>query len=168
VTDFLRRAGRAELAHDDVVLWSVAEGARGRRWRWMHQLDQGFQGNSGTLELLPDGRLGRLEIAAFGGLLTFHPEADGLSAHGNIVTPEGVKPIETSWRPEWRVGILGDPFGSAIAGWAGFGFVVSWQGQLPEGMMWREPGRHDDVTALECDDRGVPLLERGEEWPLEE
>jgi len=164
VTDWLRRAGRGELAGDDVVLWSVAEGARGRRWRWMHQLDQGFQGSSGTLELLPDGRLGRLELAAFGGLLTFHPEADGLSAHGNIVTPDGVKPIETSWRPEWRVGIVGDPFGSAAAGWAGSGLVVAFQ----DWIVWREPGVHDDVVALARDDRGIPLLERGEEWPLEE
>jgi hypothetical protein len=164
VTDWLRRGGRAELAGDDVVLWSVAEGKRGRRWRWVHQVHQAFPNHVGLLELLPDGRLGRLEISAYGGLLTFHPERDGLLAHGNIVTPDGVKPIETAWRQEWRVGIVGDPFGSAIAGWAGSGIVVAFQDRI----VWREPGDYDDVTALECDERGIPLLEGAEEWPLEE
>jgi hypothetical protein len=165
MTEWLRRAGRGWLGGDDLVLWSVAEGARGRRWRWVHQVDQGFTGHSGIVELLPDGRLGRLEVSSFGGLLTYHPEPDGLSAHGNIVTTDGVKPIATTWRSDWRVGIVGDPFASAIAGWNGFGFVVSWQ---PYSIVWREPGQHDDVTTLDCDGRGVPILEAAEEWALEE
>jgi hypothetical protein len=164
VTDWLRRAGRGELPDQDFVIWSVAEGTQGRRWRWVHQVHQAFPNHVGLLELLPDGRLGRLEISAYGGLLTFHPERDGLSAHGNIVTPDGVKPIETSWKPEWRVGIIGDPFGSAAAGWAGSGIVVAFQ----DWIVWREPGVHDDVAALARDERGIPLLEGSEEWPLEE
>lgn len=165
--DWLRRAGRGRPRTNDdaLVLWSVAEGARGRRWRWMHQVYQGFLGHSGLIELHSDGRLGRLEITAFGGLLTFHPEPNGLSASGNIVTVEGVKPIETQWRPEWRVGIVEDPFGSAVAGWAGVGFVVNWQ---PDWIVWREPGRHEDITVLECDERGIPILADAQEWPLEE
>ena len=163
MTDWLRRAGRGWLGGADLLLWSVAEGARGRRWRWMHQVDQASMGHSGMVELLPDGRLARFEVSAFGGLLTFHPEPDGQSAHGNIVTTDGVKPIETAWRPEWRVGIVNDPFGSAVAGWAGSGLVVTFQDSIE----WREPGRHDDVATLECDERGVPMLEDADEWPLE-
>ena len=164
--DWLRRAGhgRPRLNDDDLVLWSVAEGARGRRWRWLHQVHQGFIGHSGLIEFQPDGRLGRLEVTAYGGLLTFHPEPDGLSANGNIVTADGVKPIETPWRPEWRVGIVEDSFGSAVAGWTGSGFVVTFQGDW---IVWRDPGKHRDVVALDCDERGIPILEDAEEWPLE-
>ena len=162
---WLRRAGRGRLPHEVVVIWSVAEGARGRRWRWVHQVHQAFPNHMGMIEQLPDGGLGRLEISAYGGLLTFHPERDGLSAHGNIVTPEGVKPIATAWRPEWRVGIIGDPFGSAVTGWAGSGFVVTFQGDW---IVWREPGQHDDVAALVRDERGIPILDNAEEWALEE
>jgi len=164
VTDWLRRAGRGRLPHDDVVLWSVAEGKQGRRWRWMHEVYQGLMGPSGMLELMPDGRLGRLELADIGGILTFHPEPDGQSAHGNIVTKDGVKPIETAWRPDWRVGIIGDPFASAVAGWAGSGLVITFQ----DWIVWREPGAHDDVVALACDERGIPILDDAQEWPLEE
>ena len=131
----------------------------------MHEVHQGVMGPSGMLELLPDGRLGRLELDHIGGLLTFHPEPDGRSALGNIVTADGVKPIETAWQPEWRVGIIGDPFGSAAAGWAGAGVVVTFQGDW---IVWREPGEHGDVEVLACDERGIPILERAEEWPLEE
>jgi len=130
----------------------------------MHEVHQGLMGASGMLELLPDGRLGRLELADVGGLLTFHPEPDGKSAHGNIVTKDGVKPIETAWRAEWRVGIIGDPFGSAVAGWAGSGLVITFQ----DWIVWREPGKHDDVAALACDERGIPILDDAHEWPLEE
>lgn len=165
MTDWLRRAGRGDLDGTDLVLWSVAEGARGRRWRWMHQVDQGFMGHSGMVELLPAGGLGRLEVSSFGGLLTFHPEPDGRSAHGNIVTTDGVKPIATTWRSAWRVGIVGDPFGSAVAGWAGSGLVISWQ---IDSIVWREPGTHDDVAALACDERGIPILDHAQEWPLED
>jgi hypothetical protein len=165
MTEWLRRAGQARLPDDDIVLWSVAEGNRGRRWRWTHQHYQGVPGHSGLVELLPAGGLGRLEISAYGGLLTFHPERDGMSAHGNIVTPDGVKPIATAWRPEWRVGIVDDPFGSAIAGWNGSGLVISWQ---LDSLVWREPGRHPDVDALPRDARGIPIVENAEEWALEE
>ena len=81
------------------------------------------------------------------------------------MTPDGVKPIATAWRPEWRVGIIDDPFGSAIAGWDGSGLVISWQ---VDSLVWREPGRHPDVVALPRDERGIPIVETAEEWALEE
>ncbi len=165
MTDWLRRAGRGRLANDDIVVWSVAEGARGRRWRWVHQVHQGFTGPAGLIELTPDGTLGRLELSAYGGLLTFHPEADGRSAHGNIVSADRVHPIATAWQPDWGIGILGDPFGSAVGGWKGSGLVIVYAN---DAIVWREPGRHPDVEGLPYDGRGIPILDDAAEWPLEE
>jgi hypothetical protein len=165
VPDWLRRAGRGGVGGDDaVVVWSVAEGSHGRRWRWLWNRHQGFLGSVGLIERATDGTLRRLEISFVGGLLTFHPDPDGTGAHGNIVTTEGVRPIATPWRPGWGVGILGDPFGSAIGGWTGSGFVID---ERSDGVLWREPGPHADVRALPIDARGVPVLDGGVEWPLE-
>jgi hypothetical protein len=161
---WLRRAGRGRLANGGLVLWSVAEGGRGRRWRWVHQIHEGLMGPAGLIELLPGGGLGRLELSAFGGLLTFHPEADRRSAHGNIVSAERVHPIETAWKPDWGVGIVGDAFGSAVGGWDGSGLVLTYD---HDGIVWREPGRHADVESLASDGRGIPILDDADEWALE-
>lgn len=164
MTERLRLAGRGRLPNGDLIAWSVAEGARGRRWRWVHTIQQAALGVSGLVELTSDGRFSRLELAASGGLLTFHPVEDGRTAHGNIVTADAVLPIATSWQPEWGVGIVDDPFGAAIAEWRGTGLVVTWRrGDL----VWREPGRHADVDTSPLDDRGVPQLDDAVEWPLE-
>ena len=164
MTERLRLAGRGRLPNGDLIIWSVAEGGRGRRWRWMHEVQPGSLVVSGLVELAPDGRFSRLELAASGGLLTFHPVDDGRAAHGNVVTPRSVVPIATNWRPEWGVGIVDDPFGSAIAGWRGDGLVVTWH---HDELVWREPGRHPDVGASPRDDRGIPRLDDAAEWPLE-
>jgi hypothetical protein len=164
MTERLRLAGRGRLPNGNLIVWSVAEGARGRRWRWMHEIDRGLLLVTGLVELAPDGRFSRLELAASGGLLTFHPVQDGRSAHGNIVTPDAVLPIATKWQPEWGVGFVGDPFGSAIAGWRGDGLVVT---SHHNELVWREPGPHADLIASTRDDRGVPQLDDAVEWPLE-
>jgi hypothetical protein len=162
---WLRRAGRGRLADGRTVLWSVAEGGRGRRWRWVYQEHQAFVGTVGLVERLPDGRFGRLELAAYGGLLTFHPDSDGRAAHGNIVTAERVQPIEAPWQPEWGVGIVGDPFGSTVGGWVGSGLAISW---MQGAIMWRDPGSYADVEIVATDSRGVPQLVDADEWPLED
>jgi hypothetical protein len=130
----------------------------------MNQVHQAVRGASGLVELSPDGQLRRLELDAYGGLLTFHPDADGRSAHGNIVTADRVSPIETAWQADWGVGIVDDPFGSAVARWAGIGLVVAWQ---HDAIVWRGPGDHQDVDALPCDERGIPILPDAQEWDLE-
>jgi hypothetical protein len=130
----------------------------------MSYVHQAFLGVSGLIELEPDGRFSRLELASSGGLLTFHPDETGRSAHGNIVTANAVLPIATRWRPEWSVGIVEDPFGSAVAGWRGDGLVVTWH---RDELVWREPGHHSDVFALPRDERGLPQLANPAEWPLE-
>lgn len=163
MTDWLRRAGRGRIDRDSTVVWSVAEGSHGRRWRWEVTEPKGLA-VAGLAERLPSGAFGRLELTISGGLLTFHPDQVGTSAHGNIVVAGGVRPIAVGWSDEWAVGIKGDPFGSAVCGWSGVGFVVDHL----DGLVWHEPGTHDDVAALDCDARGIPILDDAQEWPLEE
>jgi hypothetical protein len=162
VNDWLRRAGRGRIGRG-VVVWSVAEGNRGRRWRWALSGDAGLR-LVGLVERLPSGAFGRLELASSGGLLSFHPSPAGASAHGNVIAGGGVRPIEVDWDDGWTVGIQADPFGSAVCGWSGVGLVVD----AIDGLSWRGPGEHRDVATLDCDERGIPILDEASEWPLEE
>jgi hypothetical protein len=162
MTDWLRRAGRGRVADGGLVVWSVAEGIRGRRWRWT-VTERGGLVVSGLAERLPSGAFGRLELAVAGGLLTFHPDPGSASAHGNIVASDGVRPIAIEWDERWGVGIEGDPFGSAACGWSGGGLIVSYR----DGLAWRGPGRDADIAALASDEREIPILEGSEEWALE-
>ena len=91
-TRFLRRAGVGELPDGSVVTWSVAEGARGRRWRWTIAAPTGLR-HAGLVELDRDGRIARLELETTDGMLTLHPDGDGRSAHGNVVRAHGVEPV---------------------------------------------------------------------------
>ena len=159
MTDWLRRAGGGLLPDGAGVVWSVAGGDRGRRWRWTVTRD-GHLESVGLIELRPSGALARLELAAPGVLVTFHPEPDEWMAHGNVVTGEGVEPIAIDWQPGWTVAIAGDPFGSAVAGWRGRGVVVGPNGITPDS----DPA----PTASPVDGRGVPILGVAEEWPLED
>jgi hypothetical protein len=85
----LRRGGRLVDEHGAVITWSVAEGGRGRRWRWSATDPRGRFIAAHTLELDPEGRFAGLESAAGTGLLTLHRESDG-SLHGNRVTSRGI------------------------------------------------------------------------------
>jgi hypothetical protein len=86
----LRRGGRAVLPSGGLLVWSVADGRRGRRWREVTSVD-GTVVRVVLLESAPAGRLVRLEIATAAGLLTLHPDRDGTALHGNVVTPTGVR-----------------------------------------------------------------------------
>lgn len=157
--DLLRRAGSGWLDDGSVVAWSVAEGARGRRWRWTIATDTGLR-HAGLIELDPDGRFGRLELETGEGMLTLHPDSDRRSAHGNIVRPDGVTPVEIAWSDADALAIDGDPFGSAVAAWRGRGWIAG-----PD--LALRPADGDDAPALGRDERGVPVLIDGREWPLE-
>lgn len=84
----VRRAGRLMETDGRVTSWSVAEGRRGRRWRWVtgngDQVDV-----THTLETDPSGAFVRVESAGAWGLLTLHREAD-CSLHGHRVGPTGI------------------------------------------------------------------------------
>jgi hypothetical protein len=161
VSAWLRAAGRGRLADGGIVVWSVAEGARGRRWRWTID-DIGVVRHAGLLELDTEGRFVRLELAGSAGLLTLHPEPDG-ALHGNVVNDDGVRPIALPGAVGRSIRIDGDAFGSALLPRhgpgegivVGFGFSIASAAVGPG-------GRLPDV-----DVRGVPQLDEATEWLLE-
>ena len=157
--DRLRRAGTGWLPDGSVATWSVADGLRGRRWRWTIATAHGLR-HAGLVELDRAGRLGRLEYETSDGMLTLHPDADRAIAHGNVVRVGGVEPLAVAWSDDDALAIEDDPFGSALLGWRGRGWVVG----LDLGVR-----REDDrsVPALDLDERGVPRLRDDREWPLE-
>lgn len=157
---WLRRAGHGTLPDGASVLWSVAEGSRGRRWRWT--VSDGAQlRHSGLLELGLDGRFVRLELDAGSTLVTLHPEPGGRSAHGNVVTADGVRPIAVDWGPECGIEIVGDAFGSTLG--AGEGRQIVIDGERVADMHPAALGS----SRLALDDRGVPQLANPSEWALE-
>lgn len=161
MTDWLRRAGRGRTADGTEVGWTVAEGGRGRRWRWT-LVDEGILWRGGLVELGRDGRLGRLELTSRSGLLTLHPEPDGSAIHGNVAGPDGVRGLAFAWGRDGRVVLAGDPFGSALlAGGQGPILVVD------DGLVVAA-GEGGEAAALELDGQGIPVLADAEAWPLED
>ena len=158
--EYLRRGGSGALPDGSLVTWSVAEGSRGRRWRWTIATSVGLR-HAGLVELDSDGRFGRLELETAHGMLTLHPEPDRRSAHGNVVRPGGVDPVEIAWSDDDGLAIDGDPFGSAVAGWRGMGWVIGADLVLHHA----DDGGADQ--ALELDERGIPRRHDTREWPLE-
>jgi len=104
----LREAGRIELDDGSIVVWSVAEGRRGRRWRAVATHD-GAITQSLLLEVDRAGRPTRLELTTPSGFLTLHPEPDERSIHGNVVSGAGVRPLAFAWSPEHELDVAGRP-----------------------------------------------------------
>jgi hypothetical protein len=186
---FVRRAGRARLSDGRLLVWSVAEGHRGRRWRaTIRGADSGIESVL-VLELDLDGASTRLELAASGGMLTLHPETDQRSVHGNVVSDDGVRPIALPWSPDGSTHVIGHPITAAalahrLAGSLAVGAavdvpIVAVEQNLMTGVtvcrVRREAG---DRWALDCGDHqmditldevGIPHFEgHAGEWPLEE
>ncbi len=92
----VRLGGRVELPSGEVVAWSVADGRRGRRWRESATRD-GILAWTALFETSPSGRTERLEMASTAGLLTLHPDRDGFTLHGNVVTPAGIRHLTFPW-----------------------------------------------------------------------
>jgi hypothetical protein len=88
--------GRTSLPDGGTIIWSVAEGRRGRRWRAVTTRDGATESDL-LLETAADGRPTRLELATSSGLLTLHPENDGSALHGNTVTTAGVRHHTLPW-----------------------------------------------------------------------
>lgn len=124
-TPFLRVGGSLGTEDGATVVWNVAEGARGRRWRWIRTERDGTSVTA-LLETAPDGRPTRLEVASAAGLLVLHPELDGSEAHGNVVGPDGVRPLAFGWGPAHVFDVAGLPWVAAachVATPAGSGTV---------------------------------------------
>ncbi|GEM_PF-2270200 len=87
---YLRIGGTDVLPSGELVVWSVADGRRGRRWRESTTL-AGRLVRSLLFETDPAGRVTRLEIATAAGLLTLHPAGEPAAIHGNVVTAPGIR-----------------------------------------------------------------------------
>ena len=160
VTDWLRRAGRGSLPDGSEVTWAVAEGNRGRRWRWT-VVDADQLRHVGLVEVDRDGRFARLELSSALGMLTLHAEPDHRSIHGNVASADGVRPLAFEWSSGSGLAIAGDAFGTAILPHAADGPTLVVRPRL--GVVTGRP-----QGSLELDERGIPILERADECPLEE
>jgi hypothetical protein len=110
---WLRRAGRARLDDGSELLWTLAEGGRGRRWRATTTLD-GRISHTLLLEIDRAGRPARLELTTEAGMLTLHPEADGRSIDGNVVHRGGVRPLAFAWGPDHDLEIVDRLLATAV------------------------------------------------------
>ena len=156
----LRRAGRVPLPDNGDVLWSVAEGRRGLRWRAVRRDPSGAIVSDLLLELDPAGHWSRLELATSDGILTLHPEPDRSAVHGNVVTPSGVRPLALAWSAAHRLMLPGDPV-AAVALGAGREEAVTGPGIVVNADL--------SVTATDAIERPTegPGTLPGPSWPLE-
>jgi hypothetical protein len=89
MSDPIRRGGRFAGDAGRTVTWSVADGSRGRRWRWIVVDRRGTLLIAHTLETDAEGHFMRLESSTAAGLLTLHREPDA-SIHGNRISERGI------------------------------------------------------------------------------
>ena len=187
--EWLRRAGRGRLADGSELVWSVAEGLRGRRWRATATVE-GRMTHALTLEVDNDGRPTRLELATDAGLLTLHPEPDEGSIHGNVVHRGGVRPLAFPWGPDHELEVVDRPIATAVMLRRLAGSVAVGEGEtvavlaidralavrrgsrlvrrLAERRWQVADLRGGREVILELDAEGVPVLGRSaHDWPLE-
>jgi hypothetical protein len=181
----LRLAGSASLRDGGRVTWTVADGRRGRRWRTVTERDRRIV-SSALLEVHPDGRFAKLELATAAGLLTLHPEDGRL--HGNAVTAGGVHHLTFDWTPEHtleveRLAVCSSITASRLASMVAVGegrtvpgvavsldlevSAVEYRYRRVAERAWQIDGAGHSID-LELDDRGLPAWGTGAvEWPLE-
>ena len=169
---WVRRAGTGALADGTALVWTVAEGRRGRRWREVRTGPEGVI-SSLLLETDPQRRFAHMELATAAGLLTLHPEVDG-TLHGNIVAADAIRHVAgRAWATTAVLEVEGSAIAAAAAAWSG--------GRAADGFAEEPPDRSVTVTlGLELvdglpatglvgiDDDGLPLLAGGTSWPLED
>ena len=108
----LRRAGSGRLTDGSRLVWTVAEGSRGRRWRWTHTTNAGLA-SVGLLELDEQGAFSRLELGSPVGLLTLHVDDSGGEVHGNVAGPAGMQHLRFLWSSDNSVLVDGEPLVAA-------------------------------------------------------
>jgi hypothetical protein len=187
MADPVRVAGTGFGSDGLWVVWSVAEGTRGRRWREARSNDRGMT-TSLLLETDTSGRFKHLELSTQTGLLTLHPEEDG-TLHGNAVVggehSAGVEHVRgIKWRPDGLVTVAG----STICQLAAIHLLGR---SLPEFSAVSQPAvaihptlvceptvvrverisrdrwRFGGELPIDVDAQGLPLLRDGQIWPVE-
>jgi hypothetical protein len=145
------------------VTWSVAEGRRGRRWREVVGTGEGIR-SSLLLELDTDGRFSHLELSTAAGLLTLHPEGDG-TLHGNVVTARGIEHIRgLPWARDTAI----DLDGSSVCAAIGASRDLDGRDALRIGLDLSLSRIHASFRPEAATLDGLPNLDGGVEWPLEE
>jgi len=174
VAEPVRRAGRGRFVDGTDVVWSVAEGQKGRRWREV-RTRAGVVVSSLLLETFPDGWFAHLEASTPAGLLTLHPEGDG-TLHGNAVTAAGVSHVVGL---PWPAGSIVVVDGSAIAIAAAAWHIretdppTDAAGRRPVVMIDPSLGTKassipaDGLSHDQIDADGLPVLADAATWPLE-
>ena len=183
MTTALRYGGRGQGADGAAVLWSVAEGSRGRRWREVRNAGQAVA-SSLLLETDPAGHFAHLELSTPSGLLTLHPEADG-TLHGHAIVSDGVEHVAgLAWDADGVALLEGSTVCrlAAVAVMADAVAVGVSKGHLAVVIpptLWLEvkPIRIERLAPTTwqfgteepfvVDSRGLPVLRGGEIWPLE-
>jgi hypothetical protein len=182
----LRRGGRGQQPDGALLTWSIAEGARGRRWRATTTVD-GILHQALVLETNDGRRATKLEIASNAGLLTLHPEPDERELHGNVVTAGGVRHLRFEWSPRHELLVAGVALVPVATIWrlgggVGVGEGIDRPAVVVDLDLTCRPAvarleRVDETTwnvhagalrlEVRCDPDGVPGLEDAGEWPLE-
>lgn len=184
MSELVRRAGRGTDATGALVVWSVAEGRRGRRWREVRSSVGGGVVSSLLLETEPGGRFSHTELGTGAGLLTLHPEPDG-TLHGNVVTADGVVHLAgLPWDPGGLLLVEGSTIAAAAAAHglrsavapdttaARAGVLVD-LGLGVQGVdvtierVGEDAWRLGSIGEIAVDDDGLPLLAGARIWPLE-
>lgn len=183
-----RAGGRHRLPTGATIVWSVAEGARGRRWREAVSVDGALR-RSVLLEAATDGRPTRLELTGAQGLLTVHPDPAARELHGNVVTAHGIRHLRLAWSADHALFVVGSPAAASIA----LGRLASvvavgsmllvpvvridddldpmpehWEISRVAERDWRlrrDDGFDERATSLDAD--GIPLIPGRDIWPLE-
>ena len=190
VTGYLLRAGAGTLADGAHLVWSVADGRRGRRWRAVATLD-GVITHALLLEVDVTGRPSRLELSTTAGMLTLHPEEGSGGLHGNVVTGSGVRHLALPWSAEHGLEVEGRPIAAAVTAHRLSGSTGVGEGRTvpvvvitPDLLVAEATRRYTRVAAgewqiddvdggatpvvLAIDDRGVPVpAGDARAWPLE-
>lgn len=179
----LRFGGRGQGADGASVIWSVAEGRKGRRWREVRNAGAAVA-SSLLLETDPDGRFAHLELSTPSGLLTLHPEPDG-TLHGHAVVSDGVEHVAgLAWDRDGIVLLDGSTVcrvaaATQLAAGIATGTSAARLAVVIPPTLWLEvkPVRIERLAdrswrfaaedPLELDRRGLPELRGGEIWPLE-
>jgi len=169
VSELVRRAGRGTDTTGALVVWSVAEGRRGRRWREVRSVAGGGVVSSLLLETDPDGRFNHAELATEAGLLTLHPEGDG-TIHGNVVTAAGIEHVRgLPWSSDSVLIVEGSTIAAAAAA-HGLRHVAAAGTTVMRPAVIVDLGlavRSGDVSIAAVDGDGIPLLTDAKTWPLD-
>ncbi len=172
------------------MVWTVADGSRGRRWRAVTTHGDGRMEAALLVEAAPDGRLVKLELATGEGLLTLHPEGDPVRLHGNVVRASGIDHVSLPWSADHLLMVGASPMTAAVAvasGAVGVGVgegagvpvvevgidlrlrAATWRVARVAERRWRLLAADGGASLLlEVDAAGIPTAVRAESWPLEE